>query len=93
MQQNVEVFGISGDSAESHAKFKDSLSLPFSLLADPGLEMSRRYDAVVSHQGTEYAARKIVLIDAEGKISYRDDDYDLSTDDDLNKVLAEVKKL
>ena len=35
--------GISAGSAESHARFSERHSLPFSLIADPGREIIRAY--------------------------------------------------
>lgn len=39
------------------------------------------------------AARKIVLINKAGKISYRDDSYDLSSDADLKALKQAVRAL
>ena len=35
-EAGVEVFGVSPDSTESHAKFRTKYELPYRLLADPG---------------------------------------------------------
>ncbi len=78
---------------ESHTKFKASLSLPFSLLADTELTVSRQFDAVLTHEGKDYAARKVVLIDKSGKVTYRDDEYSLGDSADLEALLAAVEKL
>lgn len=78
---------------ESHAKFKASLSLPFSLLADTKGEVVRRYNAVMSVPVVTLAARKIVLIDRSGKVAYRDEKYDLSSDKDLLALKAAVLAL
>ena len=40
------IFGISGDSEERHASFIEHHSLPFPLIADPGKEVHRLYEAV-----------------------------------------------
>ena len=42
-QKNVEVIGISKDSAASHAKFAQKHGLPFILLSDPELEAITAY--------------------------------------------------
>ena len=89
----MKVFGVSTDSVESHAKFKASLSLPFSLLADTDGVMVKRYDAVMSIPAVTVAARKIVLINRAGKIAYRDEKYDLSSDLDLKALKAAVTAL
>lgn len=92
-KHRVQILGISTDTVESHARFKKSLSLPFSLLADTEAKVIRLYDAFMEHKGLTLAARKIVLIDQTGRIVYRDDKYDLSTDDDLNRLKTAVQKL
>lgn len=44
MEKGVTVLGISKDTAASHKKFEEKYNLPFSLLADPQLEMIQAYD-------------------------------------------------
>ena len=41
---DVQVVGISKDSAASHAKFADKYDLPFILLSDPELSAIKAYD-------------------------------------------------
>lgn len=89
----MRIFGISTDAVKSHAKFKASLSLSFSLLADTDAKVIRLYDAAMKYKGRTLAARKIVLIDRSGRIVYRDDKYNLSNDDDLNALKEAVKGL
>ena len=43
-QRNVEVIGISKDSAASHQKFAQKYELPFTLLSDPELQAIQGYD-------------------------------------------------
>ncbi len=78
---------------KSHAKFKASLSLPFSLLADTKGTGVRLYDAVMKLPLITIAARKIVLINRDGQIVYRDDKYDLSSDKALKSLKAAVQAL
>ncbi|MCW6171218.1 MAG: peroxiredoxin [Thermoplasmatales archaeon] len=40
------VIGISSDSVESHHKFKENHSLPFTLISDPDKTIRKAYDAV-----------------------------------------------
>ena len=42
-EKNVQVIGISRDSAESHRKFAEKHSLPFILLSDPLLDAIQKY--------------------------------------------------
>jgi len=58
------VFGISGDSVESHKKFVDKYHLPFTLLADEGLKVAKLYDA----KSPLWANRVSYLINKEGEI-------------------------
>lgn len=45
-QHGVEVFGISRDSAQSHAKFKEKYSLPFPLLVDSRGDVCEAYSVI-----------------------------------------------
>ena len=42
-RRNIQVIGISKDSADSHRKFAEKHSLPFVLLADPELQAIQSY--------------------------------------------------
>ena len=42
-EKNVEVIGISRDSAASHLRFAEKYSLPFIILSDPELEAIKAY--------------------------------------------------
>ena len=42
-ETGAQVFGVSPDGEESHAKFRQKHGLPFTLLADPGHELTERY--------------------------------------------------
>lgn len=42
-RRNIQVIGISKDSAESHRKFAEKHALPFILLADPELQAIKSY--------------------------------------------------
>jgi thioredoxin-dependent peroxiredoxin len=44
-KEGAEVFGISGDSVESHKKFAIEHELPFTLLSDPGNKVRDMYGA------------------------------------------------
>lgn len=72
-QAGVEIFGVSPDSPESHAKFKAKFHLPFHLLADPERQVIEMYGAwgLKKSMGREYEGvlRTTYLIGADGKIS------------------------
>ena len=42
-QNNIIVIGISKDNTESHKKFKEKYSLPFTLLSDESLDVIKAY--------------------------------------------------
>jgi peroxiredoxin Q/BCP len=63
---NVEVIGVSFDSAESHQKFIADYKLNFRLLADPDGKIVDLYDVRVV--GRKMARRVSFLIGLDGKI-------------------------
>jgi peroxiredoxin Q/BCP len=63
---NVEVIGVSFDSAESHLKFIAQYKLPFTLLADTGGTIAKAYD--VKMPVLNMAKRVSFLIGLDGKI-------------------------
>ena len=72
IEKGAEVIGISKDSAASHRKFADKYSLPFTLLANPELDVLQAYD--VWKEKNMYGkkvmgvVRTTYLIDEDGKI-------------------------
>ena len=66
---NAEVFGISVDSAKSHAKFAEKFSLQFPLLADSGGNIAKKYDSLISMGTLKLAKRHTFIIDPDGKIA------------------------
>ncbi|MFY9885169.1 MAG: peroxiredoxin [Candidatus Cybelea sp.] len=58
-QNNARIVGVSRDSVESHQRFKEKYSIPFTLLADTE---SKLYKAL------GVSARSTFLIDDEGRI-------------------------
>ena len=65
----AEVVGISTDTIESHQGFAEKHSLPLRLLSDPDRKLSEMYDMKSWLPGR--SARGVVVIDKEGKISYK----------------------
>ncbi|HXK33417.1 MAG TPA: thioredoxin-dependent thiol peroxidase [Dehalococcoidia bacterium] len=69
----AKIFGISPDSVESHARFKQKHSLPFPLLADDGHAISEAYGVwgPKTFMGREYMGvdRTTFIIDPDGKIA------------------------
>ena len=68
----AEVFGVSPDGEESHAKFRQKHGLPFTLLADPGHELTERCGFWVqkSFAGKKYMGveRSTVVIGPDGVV-------------------------
>lgn len=60
---DLQVFGISPDSIESHKKFAEKYKLPFTLLSDPNKEVVGKYDA-----DGAWVQRISYLINKEGEI-------------------------
>jgi thioredoxin-dependent peroxiredoxin len=71
--RGAEVLGVSPDDEDSHVKFKEKYSLPFTLLADPGHEVAEEYG--VWKERNKYGKksmgieRSTFVIDAEGNVS------------------------
>ena len=65
---NAVVLGVSADGGESHQKFISKYKLPFPLLSDAGLEISRAYQTL-KPDGSGIA-RSVCLIDRDGKVRY-----------------------
>ncbi|MBI5836811.1 MAG: thioredoxin-dependent thiol peroxidase [Candidatus Eisenbacteria bacterium] len=68
----VAVVGVSADGAESHRKFADKYSLPFTLLSDPDRSVMKRYGAwgekVSYGKATVGVIRSTVWIGPDGKV-------------------------
>ena len=68
----VVVLGVSGDSAESHQKFKAKYKLPFPLLSDPDKKVMTKYGAygekVLYGKKTVGMIRSTFVIDGDGVV-------------------------
>jgi peroxiredoxin Q/BCP len=62
-------FGVNQADAVSHQAFIDELKLPFDLLIDEGLAVSRVYDAV--KPDADRIQRTVVIVGKDGKILFR----------------------
>ena len=69
---NAEILGVSADSVESHKKFAEKYSLPFTLLSDESKKMIEKYGVwkEKSMYGRKYMGieRTTFIIDEKGKI-------------------------
>src|SRR5690349_9416154 len=66
------VLGVSPDSVDRHAKFKNKYELPFTLLADPEHELAERYGVwgEKKYMGKTYmgVSRTTFVIGADGSV-------------------------
>src|SRR5690348_8159327 len=76
-QQNVEVVGVSFDSADSHQKFISKYNLNFPLVADMEGKIADAYG--VRMPGKEMAKRVSFLIGRDGKIAHITDTMNADT--------------
>jgi peroxiredoxin Q/BCP len=66
-QANIQVYGVSLDSPESHRRFREKYILNFPLLTDEG---GRAAEALgVLREGGERANRVTFLLDPDGKVA------------------------
>jgi peroxiredoxin Q/BCP len=88
-EQGVEVVGVSGDSVETHGKFKKDQKLGFTLLADPTGEAAKKFGVPVGKGATVKAkdadknpveferavtlSRWTFVIDKDGKVAYKNE--------------------
>ena len=88
-QANVEVVGVSFDSAESHQNFIANHNLGFTLLADTDGKIADAYG--VRMAGKNMARRVSFLIGTDGKILHLTDSP--KADDHLTEMTEAVAKL
>ena len=65
----VELFGISTDSVESHAAFARKYELPFTLLSDPDGATARAYGVYRNLGVLRFARRQTFVVDPTGRIA------------------------
>lgn len=69
-EKDLELVGISVDSAWAHKAFQEKLGFDFTLLSDfePKGEVARAYGSYIDRAGT--ANRTLVLVDEKGKVAW-----------------------
>lgn len=83
------VFGISVDSPQTLARFKDDQRLNFVLLSDFNKEVSRRYETIYEQFGLNMkgvSKRSAFVIDREGIIRYAEVLENAGEVPDFNKI-------
>ncbi len=66
---NTQVFGISVDSTNSHAKFAKKYSLQFPLLADTEGKIAKSYGALTKVGPLKFAKRHTFIVDPNGNLA------------------------
>lgn len=89
------VFGVSLDTVETHQRFRESLKLDFSLLADATAEVSRVYSGIMAQFNA--SKRVTFIIDKAGYIRAIDDKVNVKTHGEdvvamLKNVLSKVEE-
>ena len=64
----IRPFGVNPATAESHASYAAKLELPFRLLSDRNLDISRAYGTL--KPDGRGIARSVCLIDRDGRVLY-----------------------
>ena len=67
-EHDIRPFGVNPASARSHAAYAAKLGLPFPLLSDPDLSISRAYETLKPNGAG--IARSVCLIDRDGTVLY-----------------------
>ncbi len=72
-EKGAVVIGVSKDTVESHKRFQEAHGLPFTLLANPSMEVLEAYDVVITGttktgRVSRRVQRSTYLIDEEGTI-------------------------
>jgi thioredoxin-dependent peroxiredoxin len=89
----AEIVGISTDSIDSHKRFAGRYQLPIKLLSDIKGDVSKAYDVRSWLPGR--TARAVIVIDKEGRISYRKVEW-ISlfrpSDEEIIKAIKEAQR-
>jgi peroxiredoxin len=64
----IRPFGVNPASPQSHAAYAEKLGLPFPLLSDAGLEISRSYGTL--KPDGRGISRSVCLIERDGRVLY-----------------------
>lgn len=67
-EHDIRPFGVNPASVQSHASYAAKLKLPFPLLSDAGLAISRAYGTLKLIGGG--ISRSVCLIDRDGTVLY-----------------------
>jgi glutaredoxin-dependent peroxiredoxin len=93
---NAKVFGISVDSPQTLAKFKEEQQLNFTLLSDFNKEASRSYNSIYEMFGLNMkgvSKRSAFVIDKTGMVQYAEVLENAGEQPDFNKIKAVLEAL
>jgi glutaredoxin-dependent peroxiredoxin len=93
---NAKVFGISVDSPQTLAKFKEEQQLNFTLLSDFNKETSRAYGSIYEMFGLNMkgvSKRSAFVIDRKGVIQYAEVLENAGEQPDFNKIKEVLEAL
>lgn len=85
---STSVVAIGADSLPSHLSFAQSLALPFVLLADTGLRVTRMYGSARSDGSTRYS---VYVLGPDGRVRWRALQFDprrAESYDELKRAVA-----
>ncbi len=85
------VVGISRDSTWSHKAWAKTHGIKHDLLADPLLDVTRKYDLV--HPAGFISHRATVIVDKQGKVAFVQIQEKTGDARDMSAVLAALKQL
>ena len=86
---DVILVGINGDSLETHRRFAARLGLPFRLLSDADLRVTRKYG---SYDGSGRPRRTVFVVGPDGRVRYRDLQFDARDPKDYAALGAAVRE-
>lgn len=92
----AKIFGISGDSPQTLAKFKESLNLNFTLLSDYNKEAMSAYDAKYNMFPPglkDVAKRAVFIIDTNGILAYQEVLENAGDMPDLKRIKEELSMI
>ena len=88
---NTVVVGISRDSTWSHKAWKKERGIKHELLADPMLEVTKKYDLL--HPAGFISHRATVIVDKQGKVAFVDVQEKTPEARDMGAVKQALDKL
>jgi glutaredoxin-dependent peroxiredoxin len=93
---NAKVFGISVDSPQTLAKFKEEQQLNFTLLSDFNKDVSRAYDSIYEMFGLNMkgvSKRSAFVIDKDGIVQYAEVLENAGEQPDFEKIQTALSGL